>query len=60
MITAMTEILNIATTALVLLAGLAALLHYVSKDVFAGPRSEYDATDLRDAELSDQRRRGRR
>jgi len=54
MITAMNEILNIAITALVLLAGLAALLHYARKDVFSGPfsgpRSEYDATDPRDAE----------
>lgn len=50
----MNEILNTAVTALILLAGLAALLRYAAHDVFAGPfagpRSEYDATDSRDAD----------
>lgn len=50
----MNEMLNIAATALLLLAGLAALIRYVAQDVFsgpfAGPRSAYDATDPRDAE----------
>lgn len=49
----MNEILNAAITAVVLLVGLAALLRYAARDVFAGPfggpGSEYDATDPRDA-----------
>lgn len=54
MITAMTDILNITATALVLLAGLAALLQYVRRDTFSGPfsgpRSEFDAREPRDAQ----------
>lgn len=45
----MNEILNTAITALVLLAGLAALIRYAAHDVFSGPfpapRSGHDGTD---------------